>query len=129
MTDPHDENDEGPLPPPTMTSSQKISTLAEKAIEWRKKVGEGPWPGEYFWPTDIEFITAASPEAVLALRNEVLEEAAKLCDESLAEAQRLQEISPDERHRTSRTSWVNTSRMLGQQIRSLKHQRPADEGK
>ena len=60
-------------------------------------------------------------------RKTVLEEAARLCDESEAEAQRLRKISPDEIHKISRTSWVNTSVMLGQQIRALKTQSPTEE--
>jgi predicted RNase H-like nuclease (RuvC/YqgF family) len=53
-------------------------------------------------------------------RKDAMEEAGKQCDESEAEAQRLKDISPDRDHALSRTSWVNTSRMLGQQIRALK---------
>lgn len=64
---------------------------------------------------------STTPEG-LADRNSVIDECAKACDESLAEANRLYaETNPtDQRLRASRNSWGNTSRMLADQIRALK---------
>lgn len=67
-----------------------------------------------------EAMFAAAPASPFPVdRRAVLEEAAKICDESLAEAEALREVADDFNTRLSRTSWANTSRMLATQIRAL----------
>lgn len=62
----------------------------------------------------------AQAEALFARNALVIEECTKIADQNVKDAEVAKRLANNERQSISRSAWLNTSRMLAQQIRALK---------